>query len=229
MYYSFTLSYYQKIFDTLAPRYRIVDILSFGLADWLRKQAIQKVSVRRDSRVIDLMCGIGSNVTHLAPSGNDIHYIGMDASGEMVKSASTRFPSETFLQTDILSPNQSILKADHILCSYGLKCISTRDYPRLALTIDQHAGKMGSFVFLEFQFPKNRLLRWLMKFYLLTVYQISCLLFLNSTSPATALIKTLENKLDPRYLCSLLIEKGFHVTLEYKGNNSVVFIYGKRS
>jgi ubiquinone/menaquinone biosynthesis C-methylase UbiE len=226
---SLSESYYQEIFDTLAPHYRIVDLLSFGVASRLRKRAIHKAAVQKGSVVIDMMCGSGSNVLHLLPNQNGIRYTGIDASREMIRHASANFPHTHFLRANILKPSQPAMRADHILCSYGLKCIAPNDYPAFAHTIDQHTGAKGNFAFVEFQLPKRILLRWLMNAYLHTAYKFLCWIFLGSTSPAKALLTTLENELQPEYLGKLLIEKGFEVTIEHEVDSAVVFIYGKRN
>lgn len=229
--YSHSLSYYQKVFDTLAPHYRIVDLLSLGMADVLRRKAIKRAAIRKESVVIDMMCGMGSNAIHLAPEKSGTTYVGLDASAAMIHRAKTqrgRSPNITFLHTNILNQIGHPPKGDHVLCSYGLKCISPDDYPAFVDTVDRMISIGGTFSFVEFQLSKKPLLRWMMKTYLRTAYNFLCYLFLSNTTPAKALLQNLEASLQPDMLIALLKAKGLEAALEKKLGGAVIFVYGKK-
>jgi ubiquinone/menaquinone biosynthesis C-methylase UbiE len=229
--YSYSLSYYRKVFDTLAPHYRIVDLLSLGMADVLRRKAIKTAAIRKESVVIDMMCGMGSNAVHLPPGKTGITYVGLDASAVMILRARTQhriLPEIIFLHTNILNQDGQAPKGDHVLCSYGLKCISPDDYAAFVNNLDRMIAAGGTFSFVEFQLPKNQLLRWMMKTYLRIAYNFLCYLFLSDTTPAKALLQNLEASLQPDRLIALLKAKGLEATLEKKLGGAVIFVYGKK-
>lgn len=230
--YSHALTYYQEVFDTLAPHYRIVDLLSLGLADRLRKKAIGKAGIQKGTTVVDIMCGMGNNARHLEPDKNAIRYFGLDISAKMIERARAEFSDcrkTSFTRINILSHGDLFVKGDHILCSYGLKCVSADDIQLFADTVDRLALPGATFSFVEFQLPKGIVMRSLMKLYLNVIYKALCLNFLSSVSPAEALLSALERPLQSERLKTLLIQKGFDVTIEKKLNSAVIFIYGKRN
>jgi ubiquinone/menaquinone biosynthesis C-methylase UbiE len=229
--YSYSLSYYQKVFDILAPHYRIVDLLSLGMADVLRRKAIRTAAIRKKSVVIDMMCGMGSNAKHLTLEKTGITYVGLDASLVMILRARTQrrnSPEMTFLHTNILNQSGHPPKGGHVLCSYGLKCISPDDYTAFVNNLDLMIDAGGTFSFVEFQLPKKPLLRWMTKTYLRIVYNFLCYLFLTDTTPAKALLQNLEASLQPDLLIALLKAKGLEAALEKKLGGAVIFVYGKK-
>ncbi|GHM98693.1 hypothetical protein WSM22_01830 [Cytophagales bacterium WSM2-2] len=222
---------YREVFDAIAPHYWITDVISFGLAGRLRTKAIEAACIKKESSVIDLMCGTGNNLFHLAIEKSGIAYVGLDASKRMINCAqkkNSRYPHVHFIETNILKNHSLALKGDHILCSYGLKCISPSAYPAFVDLICQLMNEQGTFSFVEFQLPENRFLRLLMTAYLQSIYKLLCYFFISDIEPARALLQNLKTHVQPEVLIELLKAKDLHVNFRKEFSGAVIFISGRK-
>jgi ubiquinone/menaquinone biosynthesis C-methylase UbiE len=224
---------HQQLFDRFAFGYYIVDILSFGFAGYLRRQALDKTPFVNGSTVIDLMCGTGNNAAYILKKPiENLKYIGIDISENMIDCAIRKYQyagsTIVFRKANVFHYFSESGKSTHLLCSYGLKCVQASDYHTFVETIDSALEKKGTFSLVEFQFPSNRLLRYLMKFYLQTVYKTGCLITTGSMKPAEALIHSISSPVELSILRDLFIKKGFEIKIEKKWMNSVIFIYGRK-
>lgn len=223
---------HQQLFDRFAVGYYVVDLLSFGFAAYLRRKAMEKTPFSNGSIIVDLMCGTGNNAAYIfkKPFGN-LKYLGIDISEQMIHCATYKYQDTghaiAFKRANVFQifPQK---KSTHLLCSYGLKCISVSEYKDFVGTIDSVLEKEGAFSLVEFQFPSNRLFRSLMKLYLQTIYKTACLLTTGSVYPANALIHCISEPIDLTLLSELFKEKGFEIKIERKWMNAVMFIYGKK-
>ncbi len=81
----------QAMFDTIAPRYDLVNrIMTFGLDRRWRQRAVASLTLDRDSRVLDVACGTGDLCRDLAGSG--YRPLGVDLSAGMLRHARTDAP-----------------------------------------------------------------------------------------------------------------------------------------
>jgi ubiquinone/menaquinone biosynthesis C-methylase UbiE len=225
----YSQSYYLNVFNTLAPHYWVVELVSLGMSNKLRRTAVANASIREGSTVVDLMCGTGNNMDYI---GDDVEYLGMDTSEAMILCARNKYDHSRnvkFIHSNVLLPSQHHFKADHILCSYGLKCIASEQYRAFVDTIDAMLNRGGTLSMVEFQLPKNRILKWLMKLYLNVFYKALCYLFVSDATPATALIRNLEQPVELDLLVSLLRSKRFEVQTKKKFAGAVVSISALRS
>lgn len=223
---------YQELFDRFAPGYPIVDILSFGLSNYLRKQAINKALLSDSGFIIDLMCGTGNNAKLLkAKLRGRLSYVGVDISGGMIKDARNRykkFDSAQFIQTDIFNLNSN-RKADYVLCSYGLKCIDNSEYTAFVELINHVTADNGTFSIVEFQLPDSVVLEFFFKMYLNTVYRLGCLFSIGSSLPMKALLQEIANPIDLNLLKKKFQEKGIEVEVEQKWMKAILIISGRKA
>ncbi len=228
----FDNTYYQKKFDQLAPHYRISDFLSFGMAEYYRKQAIQKTSIIENSHIIDLMCGTGNNAPIiLNEPKNNIRYTGIDFSKQMILCAVSKYkntPKISFLQCNLFESIPLPTKANHILCTYGLKCINPLMYKAFVKKINTMTDDNGTISIVEFQFSNSCFFRFLFKFYLNTLFRLGCLVTFRSMIPVNALLNTISSRIDIVLLEELFLQEGFDVIIEKKCMGSVILIYGKK-
>ncbi len=224
---------YQQLFDRFAYGYYIVELLSFGFAGYLRRQALAKMPLSEGSTVIDLMCGTGNNAKYLfASQYKNLTYIGIDISKRMIDRALYKYQSSNgsidFVNANVFSPIPYKKRSEHLLCSYGLKCIDSPSYKAFVETIDVMLEKEGTVSILEFQLPSLSFMKILFKLYLHTVYRLGCLLATGSVLPAQALLRCISERIDLTLLKKLFQERGFEIQVEEKWMRSVVFIYGRR-
>lgn len=222
-------SSYQNLFDKLAPHYRIIDFLSLGSTRYLRKAAIKKMNARGGT-VIDLMCGTGNNISTLMKSGV-AKYIGLDASAEMMYRARSRhlFSDRIeFRQCNVVHDLPEGLSADHIICTYGLKCLTTCEYDAFAESIDKLLKRGGTVSVLEFRMPENAVFRFLTSIYVNVFCGIVCLLVTGSLAPTRGLVHSMNPPIDPELLCNLLKKRNFDMRIEQRRLFSAVLIFGRK-
>lgn len=223
--------YYQEVFKILAPHYGLVDILSFGAANLFRKTAIKNAGIKPQTTIVDLMCGTGNNAAFLVKESRSITYVGVDLCTSMLERAIynySRCKNMSFINANVLGRLPLHSKANHILCTYGLKCLPREHYLFFVNSLDTILTHGGTFSILEFQPPKNVLFRTVMKIYLNTVYAFFTFLLIGSSAPARALVGNLSIPLHTDLLRELLVKKGFEVETEYRWNDAVVFIFGRK-
>jgi demethylmenaquinone methyltransferase / 2-methoxy-6-polyprenyl-1,4-benzoquinol methylase len=222
-------SSYQKLFDKLAPHYDIIDALSLGTTKFLRKGAVKRAQIA-DGVVADLMCGTGNNIPFILkyhPKG----YIGLDASAEMMYRTSSKYLSSdkiTFVHCNLIDSVPAGIKADFIVCTYGLKCLVVSEYKAFADTIDSILVPGGTVSLLEFRMPLNKLFRFLTSLYVNIFCGLICLVVTGSFAPTRELVKSMNPPIEPQLMKKLLEKLGFDITVEEKWMGSAVFIYGRK-
>ncbi len=223
----------QQLFNRFAFGYYVVDLLSFGLAGYLRKKALQKISLSEGTTLMDLMCGTGNNAKYVLKAPYiHLNYIGIDISEQMLRKAAYTYRNSahriSLMKADIFLPLPERTQCAYVLCSYGLKCIEVSQYTNFVAAIDSALKKEGSVSLLEFQLPNHSFLRIVVKAYLHTVYRLGCLMASGSTMPAKLLLERISQQMDPVLLKQLFEEKGFEMQVEEKWMRSVVYIHGTK-
>jgi demethylmenaquinone methyltransferase/2-methoxy-6-polyprenyl-1,4-benzoquinol methylase len=107
----------RSLFDTIAPRYDIVNrIMTFGLDVRWRRKAMKKLGLPPGSRILDLACGTGDFCRESHRSG--LVPIGVDLSMGMLAAARTEAP---LVHGDILQLPFGPATADGATCGFALR------------------------------------------------------------------------------------------------------------
>ena len=145
----------QQMFDTIAPRYDLVNrLMTFRLDVSWRRRAVRDLRLDSGSRVLDLASGTGDLCIELAQQGH--RPISVDFSFGML-SADHRSGAPR-VQADVCVmpfPNGT---ADGVTCGFAL-----RNFVDLGAFFDDVARVVrtgGRIAFLDACEPENRLLRW---------------------------------------------------------------------
>ncbi len=221
---------YESLFDNFARYYFLTDFVSLGMAQSVRRKAIERSELKAGSTVIDLMCGTGNNIRHLRKMlGARFNYIGIDASEKMIfigKKRTADHENYDFMKSDVLDFNNDDIKADHIICTYGLKCIEENQYKIFADQINRLLAVGGKITLTEFQSPKNPVIKAIFNTYLNVFYSALCLVFCGNNAPVKTLMRCLSAPINTALLLELLRQRDFNIHFERSWNDSVINIYG---
>lgn len=143
----------REMFDTIAPRYDLVNrLITFGMDVRWRKRTVKSLHLGPDSVVLDIACGTGDLCRDLAR--HELVPIGIDLSLGMLASARTEAP---LVQGDALRLPVRDGSVDGITCGFGL-----RNLMELGPFFDEAARVLrpgGRMALLEVSAPSNRLLK----------------------------------------------------------------------
>lgn len=223
-------SSYQHLFDKIAPHYKIIDFLSLGSTRFLRKGAVRRANIRKGV-VADLMCGTGNNIPYILRYDPE-KYLGLDASAEMMYQTSGKYLASrkvSFVHCNLIDRIPPEIKADSIVCTYGLKCLVSPEYEAFADTIDSILIPGGNISVLEFRMPLNRIFRFFTSIYINFFCGLICLVVTGSLAPTRELVRSMNPPIDPPLLKKLLEKRGFELTIEEKWLGAAVFVYGRKS
>ena len=112
----------QELFDTIAPRYDLInDLQSLWLHRHWKKRLVKLADPSESQRALDLCCGTGDVAFALARCGAEV--IGMDFSQPMLDHATARNSESkvTFLHGDALDTKQPDNHFDLVPIAYGLR------------------------------------------------------------------------------------------------------------
>jgi ubiquinone/menaquinone biosynthesis C-methylase UbiE len=189
--------------------------------------AVRHLTIKSGSVVADLMCGTGNNLGFVLRAGAG-QYIGLDATTEMMKEGEHDPGRVAYLQADLTVPLRHPPAADHVLCTYGIKCLDINDYNTFAQVIDQIVKPSGTVSILEFRLPKNRIFRFFANIYVSVFCGLVCLLLTGKWPPTRDLYRSMTPDIYPEHLANLLRQQGFVITLQDKPLGSAVLIYGHK-
>lgn len=226
----FTYQFYRSLFKRLAPFYDIVDALSLGSTAHQRRLAVQYAAIKPGGTVADLMCGTGNNARYALKAGAGL-YVGIDAAAEMMTQGPPPQQSAeriTYRQADLTKPMPQPVLADHIVSTYGLKCLNFSDYGAFAQVIDQMLEPGGTVSILEFRLPPNRLFRMVAKFYVSVFCGLICLLLKGRWPPTRELYLSMTPDIDPLLMARVLVDRGFEIIIKERPLGSAVLIYGRK-
>jgi ubiquinone/menaquinone biosynthesis C-methylase UbiE len=222
-------SSYQELFDKIAPHYKIIDFLSLGSTRLLRKGAVARALIK-NGVVADLMCGTGNNISFVLKY-NPKRYIGLDASAEMMYRSSSKYLHSnkiSFVHCNLIDPIPGAIRADHIICTYGLKCLVPSEYKAFAETINSILVPGGTFSLHEFRMPENRIFRFLTGLYINIFCGLICLLVAGSFAPTRELVRSMNPSIDPELLKHLLEQENFELVIDQRWMGTAVFLYGRK-
>jgi ubiquinone/menaquinone biosynthesis C-methylase UbiE len=220
----------KQLFNKLARHYYLIDVLSFGFSNYLRKLALKEGFESNPKKVVDFMCGSGNNLHIIHKNKYKFtSYEGYDFSTEMIHIAKQKFATKNnmhFFEQDLIPGNNNNISADFIICTYGLKCIAKNNYENFVNLLYNSLNGRGCFTLLDVQLPTSLIFRYAAIFYINTICKFVIFVVTGNTVGAKALLPNLDAAIDIELLHSLLIKKGFKATVNKKCNNSVIIIKG---
>jgi ubiquinone/menaquinone biosynthesis C-methylase UbiE len=222
-------SSYQELFDKIAPHYKIIDFLSLGTTRFLRKVCVARASIK-NGVVADLMCGTGNNIPFVLKY-NPKKYIGFDASAEMMYRSSSKYLHSdkiSFVHCNLIDSVPLPIKADHIICTYGLKCLVPSEYQAFAETINSILVPGGTFSLHEFSMPHNRIFRFFTSLYINIFCGLICFIVTGSFAPTRELARSMNPSIDPDLLKCFLEQQNFELAIDHRCMGTAVFVYGRK-
>jgi demethylmenaquinone methyltransferase / 2-methoxy-6-polyprenyl-1,4-benzoquinol methylase len=161
----------QQMFGAIAPRYDFLNrLLSFGIDRRWRTEAVQLLSYRKGSRILDVATGTGDVALEIARTTPlSVRITGADFSKEMVelgkeKVAASPYAGRIDFQVapceDLPFPDNTF---DSITIAFGIRNVVDR---RLGLAEMRRVLRPGGrMIILEFSTPRSDLFRWIYYFY----------------------------------------------------------------
>ena len=118
----------RNMFDKISQKYDFMNnIISLGLNEFVKTQAIKALNIKPNSKVLDLCCGsgdLGKIIKKLQPSCD---VIGVDFSQNMIELASKKNPNITYRQMDVTSLAFEKNSFDYIVMGFGLRNIPQKN------------------------------------------------------------------------------------------------------
>ena len=144
----------QSMFDTIAPRYDLVNrLMTFRMDVRWRKITLRRLALPARSAVLDLACGTGDFCVELTKAGH--RPIGVDLSFGMLSAARTSAP---VVQGDLLAQPLADEAADGAVCGFALRnLVELEPFFTELFRVVRPGGRIG---LLEVSQPDNRFLRW---------------------------------------------------------------------
>ena len=143
----------QAMFDTIAPRYELVNrLVTFGLDARWRRQAVDALALPEGSSLLDLASGTGDLARLTASRGFQV--IGADLSLGMLKANGATAPK---VQVDAGSMPFATGAFDGLVCGYALRNFT--DLPTAFAEIARVVRPGGRIALLDVDRPQNRFVR----------------------------------------------------------------------
>lgn len=144
----------QQMFDTIAPRYDLVNrLLTMRLDVSWRKKAQRSLSLARGSTVLDLACGTGDFCRSLDKAGYSP--VGIDLSFGMLSASTTDAP---LVQGDLLTLPIQDAGVDGAICGFALRNLVSLDSFFSELVRVVRPG--GRIALLDVSQPDNAIMRY---------------------------------------------------------------------
>ncbi len=186
----------RNMFDKISEKYDFMNrIISFGLNEYVKTQAIKALNIKPNSKVLDLCCGsgdLGKIIKKLQPSCD---VIGVDFSQNMIESARKKNPNITYRQMDITSLSFEKNSFDYIVMGFGLRNIPQKN--KALEEIYRTLKSEGQFLHLDF--GKHNIYSKIYDSIILLLVKF----FTNNTKPYKYLILSKRNFLEPEELIEL--------------------------
>jgi demethylmenaquinone methyltransferase / 2-methoxy-6-polyprenyl-1,4-benzoquinol methylase len=143
----------QGMFDTIAPRYDLVNrLMTFGLDRGWRAAAVRSLTLGPAATVLDVACGTGDLCRDLQRAG--YRPVGVDLSAGMLRHARTSAP---LVQGDALAMPVAAGGVDGVISGFALRNVV--DLPALFDELARVVRPGGRIALLEVATPPNRLMR----------------------------------------------------------------------
>jgi demethylmenaquinone methyltransferase/2-methoxy-6-polyprenyl-1,4-benzoquinol methylase len=143
----------QGMFDTIAPRYDLINrLMTFGLDRGWRRAAVRSLTLGPSASVLDVACGTGDLGRDLAAAG--YHPTGIDMSAGMLRHARTPAP---LLQGDALAMPFVTAGFDGAVSGFALRNVV--DLPALFAELARVVRPGGRIALLDVATPASPWLR----------------------------------------------------------------------
>jgi len=152
----------RAMFDQIAPRYdRMNRLLTAGLDQRWRRDALDRIRIGRGDRVVDLACGTG-DLAELAME-RGAHVVGIDFAFEMLRTARRRGIRVPLLQADGVALPLVDGWASAATCGFALR--NFIGLPEIFLELARVLSPGGRVAFIEVDRPGPKLVRAVHGFY----------------------------------------------------------------
>ena len=144
----------QSMFDTIAPRYDLVNrIMTFRRDVGWRRKAQAALELKPDSTILDLACGTGDFCVELTRGGH--RPIGVDLSFGMLAAARTGAP---LVQGDLLQLPVADQSVDAAVCGFALRNLV--ELGPFFAELHRVVKPGGRIALLDVSQPDNPVMRW---------------------------------------------------------------------
>lgn len=148
--------YVRRLFSTIADRYDLITVvLSYGMDRRWKRRVGGFSSPTPGSRALDLACGTGDIARELAARGASV--VALDVTYRMLQLARSKATAMAFVCADMTSLPFADARFDIVTTGYGLRNVP--DLPRALHEIHRVLRPGGVFVSLDFNRPRNTLVR----------------------------------------------------------------------
>lgn len=207
----------RKMFAAIAGSYDLNNRLhSFGLDQRWRKFVVKRAEVKPTEDVLDVACGTGDLTRAFAAAGAR-RVVGLDYTQEMIDIAGTKqleYPRPqgamklTYLQGDAQKLPFTDACFDIVSIAFGIRNVQD---PSLAVAEFFRVLRPGGrLMVLEFDRPRNPLIRWGNDLYTKRIMPLTATLISRDKSGAYKYLpKSVESFLDRDALGALIRERGF--------------------
>lgn len=160
----------EAMFDAIAPRYDLLNrLLSFGIDQWWRRQAVEMLREERPRRVLDVATGTADLAIQAARTLDPEAVVGVDLSEEMLRRGRRKVARKglagqiTLREGDALDLPFEDGSFDAALVAFGV-----RNFEELEAGL-REIGRVlrpgGTLVVLEFSWPRASVIRTLYTLY----------------------------------------------------------------
>jgi ubiquinone/menaquinone biosynthesis methyltransferase len=161
--------YVRRLFDTIADRYDLITVLlSFGRDAAWKQRLVRLAEIAPGMRALDLACGTGDITREVARRGGRV--IGLDVTERMIRLATKKLGGDRgirFVVGDMMALPFADATIDLVTTGYGI-----RNVPELEPALREIARVLrpgGLFLSLDFNRPRNALMRTVYLAYLYVV------------------------------------------------------------
>lgn len=186
----------KNMFDKISENYDFMNrIISFGLNEYVKTQAIKALNIKPNSKVLDLCCGsgdLGKIIKKIQPSCD---VIGVDFSQNMIELASKKNPNITYRQMDVTSLSFEKNSFDYTVMGFGLRNIPQKN--KALEEIYRTLKSEGQFLHIDF--GKHNIYSKIYDNIILFIIKF----FTKNTKPYKYLILSKRNFLEPEELIEL--------------------------
>jgi len=147
----------QDMFDRIAPRYDLLNrLVSVGLDQGWRRQALDLIGVGPGDRLVDLACGTGDLSEQASARGAEV--VGMDFAIQMLRGAQSRAVAAALVQADAAALPLADAGIDVVTCGFALRNFVS--LPEVFSEISRVLKPGGRIAFIEVDRPSSALVRF---------------------------------------------------------------------
>jgi demethylmenaquinone methyltransferase/2-methoxy-6-polyprenyl-1,4-benzoquinol methylase len=146
----------REMFDKIAPRYDLMNrLISLGLDQRWRRDALEIIGVGTGDLVIDLACGTGDLAEQARARGARV--VGVDFAGEMLRGARARGIDAGFVRADGAALPMADGSASVVTCGFALRNFVS--LPEIFSELARVLDSGGRIALIEVDRPRSGLVR----------------------------------------------------------------------